>query len=268
MCWQKLVLRVRCRRRFYNARNKFTGTKNLIKRGAGIMAKMMSDADKRTMLTGIREASQGFRKDLDVSHDTMVELANTARYAHFDALVNVASGLYEGVSESLDYLDDTLTQMAELWMKQNVSTEDFDAWIKKFVDDRISLKVEYDTVATDDGNQNYSTEKIGQPFVDEIKRSSSLRLQLLNTIQDEYSKHSGEDIADMIVGAFKKLEDSCNEFIVELNKATEQQAALDSRLDAVANGIGELAANMKKGDMQESKKKKFGTVDASKYIDL
>lgn len=268
MCWQKLVLRVRCRRRFYNARNKFTGTKNLIKRGAGIMAKMISDADKRQMLTGIREASQGFRKDLDVSRDTIVELANKAKYAHFDALVNVALGLYEGMAESLDFLDDTLTQMAELWLKQNVSTEDFDAWIKKFIDDRISLKVEYDTVATDDGNQDYSTETIGNPFIDEIKRSSNQRMQLLNTIQDEYQKHAGEDIADMIVGAFKKLEDSCNEFVVEFNKASEQQAALDSRLDAVANGIGELAANMKKGDMQENKKKKFGTVDASKYIDL
>ena len=172
----------------------------------------MSDADKRTMLTGIREASQGFRKDLDVSRDAMVELANKAKYAHFDALVNVALGLYEGRAESLDFLDDTLTQMAELWMKQNVSTEDFDAWIKKFVDDRISLKVEYDTVATDDGNQDYSTETIGNPFIDEIKRSSNKRMQLLNTVQDEYQKHAGEDIADMIVGAFKKLEDSCNEW--------------------------------------------------------
>lgn len=231
-------------------------------------AKYMSENDKRKMLTAIREASQGFRKDLDISRDTVTDLAGLAKYAYFDAIVNKALGLYEGIAESVDILDDTLNQMCELWIKQGTATAEFETFAKKFYDDRVSLKVEYDTVSTDDGNQAYDSELHGTPFKDEIDRVLGKRRELLEKIKDEHKDHAGVDIADMIVPAFKKIEDSCNEFVVELQKAVEDQASMDSRLNSLAAGIGELASQMKTADMGEAKKKKFGSVDNSKYIDL
>lgn len=231
-------------------------------------SKMISDADKRQMLTVIRENALDFRKALDTSRDEAIALAKSAGYAHFDAIVNSALGLYEGMTEALDNVDETLSQMAELWAKYNVSTDEFGAWIKKYIDDRIPLKTEYETVNFDEGQQQYDSAIHGERLMEEVNKIAARRMSFLEVIQQEHKTHAGDDIADMLVGAWKKFEDICNELVAEFQKTADYRTSLDSRLASVSKGIAELAASMKHVDVQEASKRKIGSVDQSKYLDL
>lgn len=229
------------------------------------MASIISTSNKEKMLTGIREESQGFRKILDLSHDELVKVAEQARYVGTTVIVNRASALMIGISESMEAFDNLLNDIAEVYLKQGVMSEEFEAALKKFMSEKLNLVADYTPLDNPTGDENYKSEDHGVRIVDAISNISKKRLDYIETVSQFYKSGAGEDIADMIVPALKKIEDSCNELITELKDTIDKQASIDSRLSSVQNGIGQLASSLKMNSVAE-KKREFGTVPSSNYL--
>lgn len=230
------------------------------------MAKMINSSLKEKLLTVIRSESQGFLKVCAEQQQALLEVANSAKFVHVDSIINNATSLLVGIGENVDKLDETLTQIAELYIKQGVLEETFQTKFKQFIDERTSLVPEYELAQTQEGEglENY-LEQHGNAIVEALNKLGASREQYLVAISEVYKPCAGEDIADMIVPAFKAVEESCNEFIVEVLKVVEAQAALDARLLSVANGVNDLATSMKMNSVAE-KKIEFGAVSSSSYV--
>jgi gas vesicle protein len=229
------------------------------------MAQIISSANKEKMLTGIREKSQGFRKDLDLTQQELIDVAKKAKFFRLDIVTNASSGLISGILDSVDELDSMLDQVAELYLKQGVLSEAESVPFKKFADSKISLTQEYDKVTSPEGEQAYSAEEHGVQFRDTLKKMADLRLAYLEGIAQDYKLCAGEDIADTLVGAMKKIEERCNEFVTEIKSTLDEQSAVDDKLNAIKAGIGDLIDGLKMNSVAE-KKTAFGSVASSNYV--
>ena len=232
------------------------------------MAKIVNTGEKAKMLLGIREESQGFRKVLDSANGALADIAKRVKYEGTDTIVNASAGLSETIAENLENVDQTLNEMAELYLKQGVISDAFQQQLTKFMNDKQDLKVEYETVKSPEGEENYDSTVDGAAVVEEIQKIASARQSYMETVFKLYKGSAGEDIAELIVPAFKKLEESCNNYVSELKSVIDAQAKVDEKLNAISNGIGDLSANVRMSDAAEGKTKKFGKVQSSRYLDV
>ena len=222
--------------------------------------------EKKVMFTEMKEQSQVFVKDLKKGVEELISVAQEASYEGTDTIANSAIAGTETIAENLDTFNKLFRDLADTYAKSGVLSDSELEFFKKYADDEENFKLEYETIKSPEGTQNYDVKTHSQRIQETIAKYDTIRTNFLDTVAAAYKGKAGEDIADLIKPLFIKLEAACNDFINNLKKTVDGLVATDERLLAIQKALEEISSGMKVSDTQEATQRKFGSIDASKYL--
>lgn len=222
--------------------------------------------EKKVMFTEMKEQSQVFVKDLKKGIEELISVAKEASYEGTDTIANSAIAGAEFISDNLHNFNKLFRDLATTYAKSGVLSDSELEFFKKYAEDEENFKLEYETIKSPEGVQNYDVKTHSPRIQETITKYDAIRTNFLDTVAAAYKGKAGEDIADLIKPLFVKLEAACNDFINELKKTVDGLAATDEKLLAIQKSLEEISSGMQVTDIKENTQRKFGSIDSSKYL--